>query len=152
MDIVGEIVYQLGLKEKYIDNIRLQKYLWYTQKENIRFFGKPLFEDNFIMSNYGFYVHNVYKELSINGCCDLYYEFNFKNRKPAEIDNNTKIIINAVIKALNNKSTWKLVSLNQQELLYELHKDELLNEKEIIISNDELLKIYSNEDNCYNRK
>ncbi|MBY6838678.1 Panacea domain-containing protein [Clostridium botulinum] len=128
---------------KPIDNLKLQKLLFYCQLEYIKRNKELLFEDDIQFSAYGSFIPSVYYNLNCNGVNDLYLSDLIEKDEletVIEIDTETKRIIDEIIQKYKDSLTWDLVSINQEEDIWkELYCDSKIKN----ISSKNLLKYYS---------
>ncbi|NFT08115.1 DUF4065 domain-containing protein [Clostridium botulinum] len=127
---------------KPIDNLKLQKLLFYCQLEYIKLNKELLFPDDIQFSVYGSFIPTVYYNLNCNGVNDLYLSDLIAKgelKTVIEIDTETKRIIDKVIQKYKDSLTWDLVSINQEEDIWkELYCDNKIKN----ISSEDLLKYY----------
>ncbi|MBN1074681.1 DUF4065 domain-containing protein [Clostridium botulinum] len=124
---------------KPIDNLKLQKLLFYCQIEYIKRNKELLFPDDIQFSAYGSFIPSVYYNLNCNGVNDLYLSdliAKDESETAIEIDTETKRIIDEVTQRYKDTLTWNLVSMNQKE---DIWKDLYCDNKIKNISSEDLL-------------
>lgn len=98
--------------EKEINNLQLQKLLYYTQAAFLIKVNRPAFNDDIVAWKYGPVVEKVYQEYK----CDsnrAIYDFILYKESIADKD---KALIDEVVLAKANYSTFELVRQTQEEL------------------------------------
>lgn len=83
---------------KPINNLKLQKLLFYCQLEYIKRNKELLFEDEIACNNYGMMIPSIYYRLNIHSSSDLNSnDLKDKQDDNIELDVHTKLIIDSVI-------------------------------------------------------
>lgn len=110
MDLVGYIILYSEAQGKSVTNLRLQKLLYFVQKEYLVRFGRSAFDDEICAWQYGPVIPSVYHEFSYfantpisNANCSV------------EIDKTLKETIKAVVSKYINTPTWQLVQYTHQK-------------------------------------
>lgn len=142
IDIANIIINKQNKNGNNINNLQLNKLLFYCQKHYIKTFNSIMFKDNIELNKYGFTVPEVYHTYKINSTLNIYDIF--IQGKVIKVDKYTESIIDSVLSVLSNKTAMKLVELNMFEKLYIENKDKLTNLKSIILSPDDMIKWYKN--------
>jgi uncharacterized phage-associated protein len=139
LDVGRYIINYCNEKEYCINNLKLQKILYFIQAWYLYRFNKPCFRDSIEAWSFGPVIPKVYREFKRFGCCDLYkittyYEVNNNNfwlSKTIEFNNDIieeddKEIINAIIDKLSNYSATTLteITLKQDPWKYAYKKDD----------------------------
>ncbi len=106
-----ELVYYIIEYSKHVGdlvtNLRLQKLLYFIQKEHLRQpQGDPAFEDDIFAWQYGPVVPNVYYEFSRYASTPI-----INVEKIGDIDYSIETSIETVVKKYKKVPTWKLVQL-----------------------------------------
>lgn len=142
IDIANIIINKQNKNGNNINNLQLNKLLFYCQKYYIKTFNSIMFKDNIELNEYGFTVPEVYHTYKINSTLNIYDIF--IQGKVIKVDKYTESIIDSVLSVLSNKTAMELVELNMFEKLYIENKDKLTNLKSIILSPDDMIKWYKN--------
>ena len=106
IELVGFIIAyskQIGV---LVTNLRLQKLLYFIQKEHLQHYGAPAFNDSIVAWQYGPVVPNVYYEFSRYASTPI-----INVGVNPDIDNLVKHSIITVLDRYKNVPTWKLVQL-----------------------------------------
>lgn len=90
-----------------VNNLRLNKILYYCQRESLKRYNKPLFDDEILAYKYGAVVSNVYYMYCGYGGLCIANEYN------VDIPKETQNIIDYVLDKFNDTDTWDLVKINQ---------------------------------------
>lgn len=98
--------------EKEINNLQLQKLLYYTQAAFLVKVNRPAFRDDIVAWKYGPVVEKVYQEYKCNSNRAI-YDFILYKESIADKD---KVLIDEVVLAKANYSTFELVKQTQEEL------------------------------------
>lgn len=98
--------------EKEINNLQLQKILYYTQAAFLVKVNRPAFSDDIVAWKYGPVVEKVYREYKCNSNRAI-YDFILYKESIADKD---KVLIDEVVLAKSNYSTFELVRQTQEEL------------------------------------
>ncbi|WP_252251247.1 type II toxin-antitoxin system antitoxin SocA domain-containing protein [Clostridium sp. VAP52] len=140
-DISKYIVQKSIRIEKPINNLKLQKILFYCQVEYIRSNKELLFEDEIECNDYGMMIPSIYYRLNIHSSSDLNSnDLKDKQDENIELDEHTKLIIDSVIDRYKDVCTWILVSINHQEQIW---KDMYRDKGIIYLDREDLLIYYS---------
>lgn len=93
--------------KKPVDNLKLQKLLYYAQGLSYIENGDPLFEDEIYAYMYGPVVKNVYELYRKNVGANIY---RIENEEYIEdLDENSKTILDRIIETFKNYTSWDLV-------------------------------------------
>lgn len=110
MDLVGYVIMYSECQGKSVTNLRLQKLLYFIQKEYLTQFGRPAFDDEIYAWQYGPVIPAVY------------HEFSYYTNTPIDnidcnydIDENLKEVIKTVVDRYINIPTWQLVQYTHQK-------------------------------------
>lgn len=98
--------------EKEINNLQLQKLLYYTQAAFLVKVNRPAFTDDIVAWKYGPVVEKVYQEYKCNSNRAI-YDFILYKESIADKD---KVLIDKVVLAKANYSAFELVKQTQEEL------------------------------------
>lgn len=124
---------------KPIDNLKLQKILFYCQKEYIQETNELLFDDSIQVTDYGFMIPGIYYEFRSWGCLNITdYQDNI------DLDIFTKQIVNYIMDKYRDTLTWYLVRDNHEEHLW---KDLYIKDECIYVTEGNLLKYYREKEN-----
>lgn len=124
---------------KPIDNLKLQKILFYCQKEYIQETNELLFDDSIQVTDYGFMIPSIYYEFRSWGCLNITdYQDNI------DLDIFTKQIVNYIMDKYRDTLTWYLVRDNHEEQLW---RDSHIKGKYIYVTKNNLLKYYREKEN-----
>lgn len=109
-ELVGHIVMFSEQVGKPVTNLRLQKLLYFIQKESLRELGTPAFDDDICAWQYGPVIP------------DVYYAFSFYANMPIinvnispNICERIVEIIRNVVKSFADIATWKLVDMTHED-------------------------------------
>lgn len=123
---------------KPIDNLKLQKILFYCQKEYIQETNELLFDDSIQVTDYGFMIPSIYYKFRSWGCLNITdYQDNM------DLDIFTKQIVNYIMDKYRDTLTWYLVRDNQEEQLW---KDVYVKGEYSYINRNDLLKYYGKKE------
>lgn len=106
MSIAGYIVKKSIEIEHPVDNLKLQKLLYYVQGESYKINDKPLFRDEIHAYLYGPAVKEVYEDYRRNVGADIYY---IENEDMLEdIDVKSQLLIDSIIDRYKEVTSWSL--------------------------------------------
>ena len=107
---------QYIISNNHINNLRLNKILYYCQHESLKRYNKPLFYDEILAYKYGAVVANVYYRYNyFPGYIPIKYDI--------DIPKEAKDIVKYVIDKFDGVPTWDLVKLNQSGAWKEIYND-----------------------------
>lgn len=109
MDLVGYIITYSKHIGNLVTNLRLQKLLYFIQKEHLQQHGEPAFDDDICAWQYGPVVPRVYYEFSRYASTPI---INIDESTP--LDDSIKNTIRTVLNKYNKVPTWKLVQLTHE--------------------------------------
>lgn len=114
MDIAEYVLdYCMNTLNHPIDNLYLQKFLYYIQGEYLKIYKEPIFDNDIVISSYGVFIPDVYYSYNNYGTCDI-----TDVKQTIIISNEAKEIINKVVKLLINISIWEIIKRIKQESPY----------------------------------
>lgn len=119
-EISRYIIYHETQLGRYVNNLRLQKLLYFVQAKYLVEKEKPLFEERMEAWNFGPVVPKVYREYSYYG---LHHIFCYDETDDFLIDSDTKKIINYMLDSCSEYATSTLVDIiHGQEPWIQAHK------------------------------
>lgn len=110
--IASYIIRKCLQSQKEINNLQLQKILYYTQAAFLVKVNRPAFSDDIVAWKYGPVVEKVYQEYKCNSN-RVIYDFILYKESIADKD---KVLIDEVVLAKSNYSAFELVRQTQEEL------------------------------------
>lgn len=119
---------------KPIDNLKLQKILFYCQKEYVQETNELLFDDSIQVTDYGFMIPSIYYEFRSWGCLNI-----TDYQDGIDLDIFTKQIVNYIMDKYKDTLTWYLVRDNHEEQLW---KDLYIKGECVYVTEGNLLKYY----------
>ena len=121
-EIARYIIYYETQAGRYVNNLRLQKLLYFVQAKYLVEKEKPLFEERMEAWNFGPVVPKVYREYSYYG---LNHIFCYDETDDFLIDSDTKKIINSMLDSCSEYDTSTLVDIiHGQEPWIHAHKSD----------------------------
>ena len=121
-EIARYIIYHETQSGRYVNNLRLQKLLYFVQAKYLVEKEKPLFEERMEAWNFGPVVPKVYREYSYYG---LNHIFCYDETDDFLIDSDTKKIINSMLDSCSEYATSTLVDIiHGQEPWIHAHKSD----------------------------
>ena len=121
-EIARYIIYYETQSGRYVNNLRLQKLLYFVQAKYLVEKEKPLFEERMEAWNFGPVVPKVYREYSYYG---LNHIFCYDETDDFLIDSDTKKIINSMLDSCSEYATSTLVDIiHGQEPWIHAHKSD----------------------------
>ncbi len=114
---VAQYIYEEYKKiaQSNIDNMKLQKLLYFAQRESLAITGAPMFSDNLEGWRYG------------PVCYDVWYSFAERGVPGgnSHISSEAKYIINNVIQEYGSLESWKLSEISHREISWQNARKEL---------------------------
>lgn len=105
---------QYIISNNLIDNLRLNKILYYCQHESLKRYNKPIFYDEILAYKYGAVVANVYYRYN-------YFPGYIPIKYDVDIPKEAKDIVKYVIDKFDGVPTWDLVKINQSGVWKEIY-------------------------------
>lgn len=116
--------------DKEIDEMKLHKLLYFTQRESIIQTGEPLFEDCFEAWKYGPVMVSIRQKYKNNV---LHEEL------PSETIENYKAVFNMVFETYAQKDSWSLSSITHGEYAWQEARRKVTAEKQhVLIATDDI--------------
>lgn len=108
---VAQYIYEEYKKiaQSNIDNMKLQKLLYFAQRESIAVTGIPMFSDNLEGWRYGPVCHEVWSFFAEHGIPG----------GDSRISDEAKYIINNVIQEYGSLESWKLSEMSHREISWQ---------------------------------
>ena len=141
IDVANYIVKRSLECENYINNLHLQKSLYFLQAYFIVEESGPLFEDDIEMWRLGPVVTSVYHEYKLFGSSNISHVLNtpvfnyetlkieYKNEDNITLKTDTKLLLDPLIDSLFKKDAFYLVDLCLKQDLFQKHKEDIYNSK-----------------------
>lgn len=124
--------------EKPINNLKLQKILYYSQIEYVKRYNKLLFDEDIEITTYGMRIPIVYNRFNQYSSAELSHIIKEVKEYNNNLEKDKVEILNYVINKYKNYLTWDMVELNYREQLYSLYKNKL----PYTIKSKELLELF----------
>lgn len=106
MELVSYIITYSNHIGDLVTNLRLQKLLYFIQKEHLQQYGVPAFVDDICAWQYGPVVPSVYYEFSRYASTPI-----IEIEEVNDLNNLVRTSIEIVLNKYNRVPTWKLVQL-----------------------------------------
>ncbi|MCI3860123.1 Panacea domain-containing protein [Lactococcus garvieae] len=159
MDIADYFITKANDMGQPLDNLRLQKYLYYFEAMMLVEVGTPLIEEDFEKWQYGPVLPSVYYEYKQFGNADILkpadhfiiedwenLEFRESTFDITDFENNIpnddKELIEQLIKILNTYGTFELVNMTHEHDEWKNAEDDILSGTRHLIYNQEKIKQY----------
>ena len=110
MDLVGYVIASSEEQGRTVTNLRLQKLLYFIQKEHLIHFGVPAFGDDIYAWQYGPVIPAVYHKFSYYANTPIINAVYMDN-----FDNTLKDTIKDIVAKYINTPTWMLVQFTHQK-------------------------------------
>ncbi|WP_443689786.1 Panacea domain-containing protein [Phascolarctobacterium faecium] len=107
-DIAKYIISYSYEQNKPVSNLKLQKLLYFVQGESYKMTGEPMFEADMEAWQFGPVVPWVYYEYSNYAAMPILENYDIN------IEEETRVIIETVIKRHENNSVWSLVRMTHE--------------------------------------
>lgn len=114
MDISNYIIYKCNQEDIFINNLKLNKLLYFIQKEHLKKYNRILFIEDLLPYRYGASVENVYRVFKYYGRDNI----NEPIDKLINIEEESKEIIDSIILKYRNCKSMKMVILSRKEESY----------------------------------
>ena len=98
-----------------VNNLRLNKLMYYCQHESLKRHNKPLFDDEILAYKYGAVIPDAYYIYCGYGGLDIPNDYN------TDIPKEQQDIIDYVLDKFKDTNTWDLVKLNQSGAWKEIY-------------------------------
>lgn len=114
MDISNYIIYKCNQENIFINNLKLNKLLYFVQKEHLKKYNRILFIEELLPYRYGASVENVYRVFKYYGRDNI----NEPIDKLINIEEESKEIIDSIILKYRNCKSMEMVILSRKEESY----------------------------------
>lgn len=114
MDISNYIIYKCNQENIFINNLKLNKLLYFVQKEHLKKHNRILFIEDLLPYRYGASVENVYRVFKYYGRDNI----NEPIDKLIDIDEESKEIIDSIILKYRKCKSMEMVILSRKEESY----------------------------------
>lgn len=114
MDISNYIIYKCNQENIFINNLKLNKLLYFVQKEHLKKYNRILFIEDLLPYRYGASVENVYRVFKYYGRDNI----NEPIDKLIDINKESKEIIDSIILKYKDCKSMKMVILSRKEESY----------------------------------
>lgn len=114
MDISNYIIYKCNQENIFINNLKLNKLLYFIQKEHLKKYNRILFIEDLLPYRYGASVENVYRVFKYYGRDNI----NEPIDKLIDINEESKEIINSTILKYKDCKPMEMVILSRKEESY----------------------------------
>lgn len=107
-----------------VDNLKLQKLLYFCQGFRLQYSDTPLFEEEIVAWRYGPVVPEVYSKYKMNGTRNIYSTrdiFNLRTR--AIIDEEDKEEIQIIVDGFKHTSGSRLITITHNQRPWQNHSD-----------------------------
>ena len=114
---VAKALYEMYFEEtgKYMDELKMHKLMYFSQRESLMMYGRALFRGNFYAWKYGPVLKSVRSE--------FYKGTHFVNVSD-EVSNQTRALLAGVMKRYGTLDSWKLSSLSHREFSWKKARSE----------------------------
>lgn len=114
MDISNYIIYKCNQEDIFINNLKLNKLLYFIQKEHLKKYNRILFIEDLLPYRYGASVENVYRVFKYYGRDNI----NEPIDKLIDINKESKEIIDSIILKYKDCKSMEMVILSRKEESY----------------------------------
>lgn len=114
MDISNYIIYKCNQENIFINNLKLNKLLYFVQKEHLKKYNRILFIEDLLPYRYGASVENVYRVFKYYGRDNI----NEPIDKLININEESKEIIDSIILKYRKCKSMEMVILSRKEESY----------------------------------
>ena len=114
IDISNYIIDKCNKENIFINNLKLNKLLYFVQKEHLKKYNRILFIEELLPYRYGASVENVYRVFKYYGRDNI----NEPIDKLINIEEESKEIIDSIILKYRNCKSMKMVILSRKEESY----------------------------------
>lgn len=154
--IANYIIEYSNSKQYLINNLKLQKILYFINARSLVEKGKPMFNETIQKWKFGPVVPRVYHEYKRNGASQITVDdivqqlLEFSDDKltineysAKKISNETKKLIQETVDALDRYSAFELVDKTHEHLIWKKDEDRILaGEQHISYKNDEIERFF----------
>lgn len=112
-EIVKTIIEYSIKISKPVDNMKIQKLLYYIQAYTLKHYNRPLFNEKILAYQYGPLVKEAYDIYKMNVGADIYYVHNRDKLK--ELDGFAYDIVTNIIEKYKDVSSWKIAMQTHEE-------------------------------------
>lgn len=114
MDISNYIIYKCNQENIFINNLKLNKLLYFVQKEHLKKYNRVLFIEDLLPYRYGASVENVYRVFKYYGRDNIDEPID----KLIDINEESKEIIDSTILKYKDCKPMEMVILSRKEESY----------------------------------